>query len=70
MTVVSRINVLRQIRPEFIDQLAAKDPRGICICQDIDYQAAYTARYSQPPTIQTPKRDGMAEAKSIRTARR
>ncbi len=47
-TTVSRIDLLRPF-PEFVTQRAQKDRRGICICQDPDYQSAYKAKYSTPP---------------------
>jgi hypothetical protein len=43
-THVLRLDVLRPL-PEFVRQRAAKDPRGICICQDPDYVASYRAMY-------------------------
>jgi hypothetical protein len=45
-TEVTRINLMRRLPPtEFLTQPAAKDPRGICICQDPDYIAAYRLKY-------------------------
>jgi hypothetical protein len=45
-TEVTRINLMRRLPPtEFLTQPAAKDPRGICICQDPDYIAAYGLKY-------------------------
>lgn len=44
VTQVSRVNVMSTLGP-FISQAAAKDPRGICICQDKDYIDAYKAKY-------------------------
>lgn len=44
-TQVTRINVMRGLGLH-LTQLAAKDPRGICICQDADYQDVYKGKYS------------------------
>jgi hypothetical protein len=43
-TEVLRIDVLRALGQELV-QPAAKDPRGICICQDAIYQDAYRAKW-------------------------
>jgi hypothetical protein len=45
-TTVTRIDVLRRLAPE-LTQPAAKDPRGICICQDEVYQHAYELKYTR-----------------------
>jgi hypothetical protein len=45
-TAVTRLDILRKL-PEYPTQPAQKDPRGICICQDSVYRAAYEAKY--PP---------------------
>ena len=45
-TQITRVNVLRQV-PPFLTQPAAKDPRGICICQDPDYSETYTRKYGR-----------------------
>lgn len=47
VTMVTRLNVLGPIHPEFMTQPAAKDPRGICICQDPDFLTAYCNKYKQ-----------------------
>ena len=43
-TQITRINVLRPLGQDLV-QPAAKDPRGICICQDVVYQRAYQAKW-------------------------
>lgn len=43
-TSVTRINLLAPIT-EFVTQPAQKDPRGICICQDLIYEEAYALKY-------------------------
>jgi Prokaryotic E2 family C len=43
-TRIMRMDVLRRV-PPFLTQAAAKDPRGICICQDSDYRDAYRRKY-------------------------
>ena len=45
-TLVSRVNVLGKTDAKFVTQPMAKDPRGICICQDPDYLAAYASKYA------------------------
>jgi hypothetical protein len=47
LTSVTRVNVLRSIHPLFLTQYAAKDPRGICICQDKDYVDVYRRKYGR-----------------------
>lgn len=47
-TLVTRVNVLGPINPAYLTQPAAKDPRGICICQDPDYVATYRAKHKVP----------------------
>ena len=44
-TQVTRINVMRLLGSD-LTQPAAKDPRGICICQDADYRNAYKSKYA------------------------
>ena len=43
---ITRVNVMRAIDPRFLSQAAAKDPRGICVCQDADYVKAFRSKYS------------------------
>jgi|SRR5579859_5055469 len=43
-TRVTRIDVMRPLGSD-LTQVAAKDPRGICICQDADYQEVYKSKY-------------------------
>lgn len=43
-TLVTRIDVMRPLGSS-LTQAAAKDPRGICICQDRDYQDVYRHKY-------------------------
>lgn len=47
-TRVSRLDLQHPL-PEFVTQLAAKDPRGICICQDPDFQEVYSRKYEDLP---------------------
>jgi len=42
--VASRLDVLRRVPPS-PTMPVAKDPRGICICQDRSYQATYKKKY-------------------------
>ena len=44
-TQVTRIDVMRPIGSH-LTQPAAKDPRGICICQDEDYREVYQHKYA------------------------
>jgi hypothetical protein len=44
VTSITRINVMAPIG-ELLTQPAAKDPRGICICQDADYVNVYREKY-------------------------
>ncbi|SRR6266568_528099 len=44
-TQVTRINVMRTLGSD-LTQPAAKDPRGICICQDADYRDVYKSKYA------------------------
>ncbi len=46
-THIARINVLQPLGVS-LTQPAAKDPRGICICQDADYLERYRGKYPQP----------------------
>lgn len=46
-TLVTRLDVLRRIQTRYVTQPRAKDPRGICICQDPDFVARYRAKYPQ-----------------------
>jgi hypothetical protein len=43
-TQVTRIDVMRPLGT-YLTQLAAKDQRGICICQDNDYRDIYQRKY-------------------------
>jgi hypothetical protein len=43
-TEITRTNVLAPLA-KHLTQRAAKDARGICICQDADYQAQYNVKY-------------------------
>ena len=43
-THVIRIDVMSPLTA-YLTQPAAKDPRGICICQDTDYRSAYEGKY-------------------------
>lgn len=43
-TTVTRVDLMRSLG-QFVSQPAAKDPRHICICQDGDYQTAYSNKY-------------------------
>lgn len=45
-TSIARVDVLRPLA-DYLTTSALKDPRGICICQDADYLAAYDARMTQ-----------------------
>jgi len=45
-TEVTRLNILRPIA-DFLTQPAAKDPRGICICQDPIYVDAWRLKYER-----------------------
>ncbi len=45
-TVVTRIDVMRPLG-SYLTQPAAKDPRGICICQDADYRDVYQRKYEK-----------------------
>jgi hypothetical protein len=42
----TRVNLMAPIASLSMTQPLGKDPRGICICQDGDWQAAYRMRYS------------------------
>jgi hypothetical protein len=42
---ITRVNVMHTINAKYLSQEAAKDPRGICVCQDRDYRAAFRAKY-------------------------
>jgi len=44
-TEVTRLNILQPVSL-YATQPAAKDPRGICICQDNDYREAYKRKYT------------------------
>lgn len=43
-TQVTRIDLMRPLGSN-LTQKAAKDPRGICICQDTDYKEAFVSKY-------------------------
>ena len=49
-TLISRVNILRPVDPRFVTQSAGKDSRGLCICQDPDYLAAYATKYRDTGT--------------------
>jgi hypothetical protein len=49
-TQVTRLDILRPV-PSHTRQPAAKDARGICVCQDVDYQQAYRAKYMNEPSL-------------------
>ena len=49
-TRIRRANVLRPVAGTTA-QPAAKDPRGICICQDADYRNVYTRKYQSQPSM-------------------
>lgn len=44
-SAVARINVMRRIGQE-LRQVVRKDARGICVCQDPVYRAAYDHKWS------------------------
>jgi|SRR6185312_2069574 hypothetical protein len=44
-TQVTRIDVMRPLGSH-LTQIAAKDQRGICLCQDSDYRDAYQRKYA------------------------
>jgi len=44
-TQVTRIDLMRPLG-SYLTQLAAKDQRGICICQDGDYRDVYQGKYT------------------------
>ncbi|MHB8812511.1 MAG: E2 ligase fold family C protein, partial [Steroidobacteraceae bacterium] len=41
---ITQLDVLKPM-PAFPSRPAAKDPRGICICQDVDYRDAYMRKF-------------------------
>ena len=43
---ITQYDVLKP-QPKFYSHPVAKDPRGICICQDNDYREAYQKKYLQ-----------------------
>lgn len=43
-TTVTRLDVMNPLG-QHLTQLAGKDPRGICICHDADYQGTYKSKY-------------------------
>lgn len=45
-TLITRIDVMKPLA-ELNTQPALKDPRGICICQDLDFVEAYRSKYPQ-----------------------
>jgi Prokaryotic E2 family C/ThiF family len=49
-TQVTRIDIMRPLGP-YLSQPAAKDQRGICICQDADYREVYKRKYAKPQQI-------------------
>lgn len=46
-TEITRLNLMKAIDPRYLVQLAQKDPRGICICQDPDYLKTYRKHLNQ-----------------------
>jgi hypothetical protein len=53
---VTRINVMSPLPEAVMTLPIQKDPRGLCICQDRDYQGAYRLKYrSQPRKGTTPR---------------
>ena len=46
---ITQLNVLKPI-PPFTTRRAAKDPRGICICQDEDYREVYVQKFGASST--------------------
>jgi hypothetical protein len=54
-TQVLRLNLMDAIDPRYVVQPALKDPRGICICQDRDYLAAYRSRFRRIQERRQPK---------------
>jgi hypothetical protein len=55
-TEITRLNILRN-PGEQPTQYALKDPRGICICQDADYQDVYTDKWAPPTKPGSPSPD-------------
>jgi hypothetical protein len=53
-TQVTRIDVMRPLA-SYLTQAAAKDSRGICICQDDDYRDVYQRKYPNPPPTKSQK---------------
>lgn len=45
---ITQVDVLKPL-PASHTRPAAKDPRGICICQDDDYRTAYEQKYRETP---------------------
>ncbi len=52
-TEITRLNVLRDPGQQ-PTQPALKDPRGICICQDDDYQATYAGKWGAANRLSPP----------------
>jgi E2/UBC family protein C/ThiF family protein len=52
-TEVTRLDILRDPGQQ-PTQYALKDPRGICICQDSDYQAVYAQKWTPAPESKSP----------------
>lgn len=44
-TQITRLNVMRELPVDYVTQPAFKDDRGLCICQDRDYQEVYWQKY-------------------------
>lgn len=56
-TGILRLNLMNPINPAFVFQVALKDPRGICICQDSDYVEAYRRlQHATQASARTPTR--------------
>jgi hypothetical protein len=51
---VTRVDLLRPLAAE-LTQPAAKDPRGICMCQDSVYKRAYAAKYGSESNTPFPR---------------
>jgi hypothetical protein len=44
-TLVTRVDLMRAVQAAFVTQRAGKDPRGLCICQDLDYRSVFESKY-------------------------
>jgi hypothetical protein len=68
-STVTQMDVLKPL-PEFHSHSAAKDPRGICICQDEDYRAVYRQKFAIDTGTIAPGRSGNAKVTRKRKAPR